>query len=518
MLMQNRGSSPQTRKRPRDTEPKQNTNRRPAKRSRKLVQQPSPAHQPRDQKRPQEVIDKNSMEAPRKRARPSLENTIVEAPADQEAAGIVRGGEIDPVGYWTKAHHWPEGYAEQRNDTMSHLFAKQKSAASLRRKRSELASIESVSDAPSSTTPSDQKPREAKSVPYQDPRYETLLATKGSFMGKPTLGITEKSQSAYLDLLSTEQTIPKDSLFADELFEETCEMIRDKNETRVIRDISQLIVPSAEILAIRGANTLKILIESVNEGWNNSMPLTGTRPQPDYSVGFKREAFTKDQLDKLSPFIGDFITGDQSYFMATYYMYFPFLTCEVKCGAAALRIAERQNAHSMTLAVRAIVELFRLVGREMELHREILAFSISHNDTSVGIYGHYPVIDGKDTMYYCHPIHKFDFTVLRGKEKWTAYKFTKGIYNTWMPAHFERLCSAIDKIPADLDFGVPPFSLNSGLSQDLGSHHLSEPTEPESLSPEPSHRSIDAAGSNTPDTSFTGQGASKRRRKKHTAG
>ena len=55
---------------------------------------------------------------------------------------------------------------------------------------------------------------------------------------------------------------------------------------------------------------------------------------------------------------GDFITGDRSFFKATYYMYFPFLTCEVKCGAAALEIADRQNAYSMTLAVRGIVELF----------------------------------------------------------------------------------------------------------------------------------------------------------------
>lgn len=64
----------------------------------------------------------------------------------------------------------------------------------------------------------------------------------------------------------------------------------------------------------------------------------------------------------MSPFIGDFITGDQSFFMPTYYMYFPFLTCEVKCGAAALDIADHQDAHSVTLAVRAIFELFRAVN------------------------------------------------------------------------------------------------------------------------------------------------------------
>ncbi|KAK3342729.1 hypothetical protein B0H65DRAFT_394031, partial [Neurospora tetraspora] len=60
------------------------------------------------------------------------------------------------------------------------------------------------------------------------------------------------------------------------------------------------------------------------------------------------------------------------------------------CGAAALDIADRQNAHSMTLAVRAIVELFRFVKREDEVNRQILAFFVSHDHQSVRIYGHYP--------------------------------------------------------------------------------------------------------------------------------
>jgi hypothetical protein len=134
-----------------------------------------------------------------------------------------------------------------------------------------------------------------------------------------------------------------------------------------------LIVPSAETLATFGAKHLETLIESVNEGWKNSIPVTKTRPQPNYSVGFRREAFTEDQLKRLEPFVGGLT--DRSFFMATYYMYFPFLTCKVKCGAAALDIADRQNAHSMTMAVRGIIKLFRLVEREKELHREILLSS-----------------------------------------------------------------------------------------------------------------------------------------------
>jgi len=493
--MQNYLSPPKTRKRPRGVEAI-GSDARPRKRLQRL----SPTKQPKDRKRPREDFDplhQASAEAPRKRAR--LRSPVVDTIVDQEAAINVGEEEIDPIDYWRLTNRWPKEYAEQSDDNMSHLLARKKSSSSLRRKQSGPAS-----DTPSSNTPSDQKPREAKSAPYQDPRYNVLLSTKGSFMDKSDLGITEKSKETYLNLLDAKQTVPSDSLFRDDIFERTCRNIQNRNETRVIRDISLLIVPSAEILTTYGAKHLGILIDSTNEGWNNSVPLTGTRPQPDCSVGFKREAFTKDQLNKLSPFIGDFIAGDQSFFMATYYMYFPFLTCEVKCGTAALDIADRQNAHSMTLAVRAIVELFRLVGREMELHREILAFSISHDHRSVRIYGHYPTINGKDTTYYRHPIHEFSFQALDGKEKWTAYKFTKNIYDIWMPAHFKRLCSVIDKLPLDIDFSVPQLPEGSGLSQDLESHHLSD--------------SVGDTGDTTPNTSFTGQGAPKRPRKRPAAG
>jgi hypothetical protein len=232
-------------------------------------------------------------------------------------------------------------------------------------------------------------------------------------------------------------------------------------------------------------------------------------------VGFKREAFTEDQLDKLSPFIGDFIAGDQSFFMATYYMYFPFLTCEVKCGAAALDVADRQNAHSMTLAVRAIVKLFRLVKREQELHQQIMAFSISHDHRSVRIYGHYPVIKGNNIVFYRHPIRTFDFTELEGKEKWSAYKFTKNVYDIWMPKHLDRIRSAVDELPSDFDFEVALPPEESGLSQDLESHNLSRSsTELESL---PVNRGSQSdtvdAGNITPDTSFTGRGGSKKPRR-----
>ncbi|PQK08282.1 hypothetical protein BB8028_0001g03600 [Beauveria bassiana] len=407
---------------------------------------------------------------------------------------------INPVVFWTREGKWPQEYFEPE---MEHLLARKKSMPSLSRKRSNSAS---------SSTPSDQRPREEKSAPYRDPRYETLLATKGSFLAKSNLDIASASKALCKAMLDTKQGAPADSLFRDDIFETTCQKIRSRNEARVIQDISRLIVPSAESLATFGAKHLDILVESVNEGWNNSVPLAGARPQPDYSVGFARESFTDDQLSKLSPFIGDFIGRDTSFFMATYYMYFPFLTCEVKCGTAALDVADRQNAHSMTLAVRAVTELFRAVKREAEVHRDILAFSVSHDHRSVRIYGHYPVIDGKDTKYYRHPIRTFDFTELDGKEKWTAYRFAKNVYDSWMPSHFKRICSAIDQLPADLDFDNPSLP-STGLSQGLESHHLSQ-SDIESIShhlEQDSQPSSAKPGRVTPNTSFTDSGPAKKR-------
>ena len=416
---------------------------------------------------------------PSKRLRTSPSSCIAEENLHQEVASDISKSSTDPLQYWIQNGRWHREYFEQdsqvREDfekgkspeeldqkgwlqehcfkepfrpmhSLHHLFARKKSSSSLRRKSSE-SNLQ---------TPSDQLPREVKSAPYKNPDYEVGLAAKGSFMSKSTLGVTDANRSLCRNLLEKEQTVPQDTLFRDDLFDETCESVQGRNEAMIIRDISPLICPSTQVLRIHRAKHLNHLYECVNEGWNSAIPFHGTRPQPDYSVGFGRSAFTDDQLKKLEPFVGDILYGSKftTFFMATSRMYFPFLTCEVKCGAAALDVADRQNAHSMTVAVRGMVELYKAVKREKELHREILAFSISHDHSSVRIYGHYPVFEGDKTTFYRHPIHKFDFTALDGLMRWTAYKLTKNVLDDYSPVLHKRICSAIDKLPANIDFDL----------------------------------------------------------------
>jgi hypothetical protein len=120
-------------------------------------------------------------------------------------------------------------------------------------------------------------------------------------MEKSDEGITSKSKALCQTILDSEQIPPAETLFRDDVFDKTCRKLHYRNEARVIQDITRLIVPFAETLATCGATHLENLIENVNEGWNESIPLVGPRPQPDYSVGFKPSAFTEDQRKRLQP-------------------------------------------------------------------------------------------------------------------------------------------------------------------------------------------------------------------------
>ena len=484
---------------------------------------------------------------PSKRLRASPSSCTAEEKLHPEVQSDISESYTDPLQYWIQKGRWRKEYFEQDSQAredfergkspedseirywlqrdwdqehcakepfrpmhgfqhLQHLFARRRSSSSLRRKNSE-SSLQ---------TSSDRLPREVKSAQYRSVEYEIGLEKKGSYMREFEDDNNTKNITALCNsLLETDQTLPQDSLFRDDLFKKTCEKIRNRNEAMVIRDIASLMVPSAQTLAIYGATRFNHLYECVNEGWNSVIPFQGTRPQPDYSVGFGRSAFTEEQLKKLEPFVGEIGSKALTYFMATTRMFFPFLTCEVKCGAAALDVADRQNAHSMTVAMKGIVELYKAVKREKELHQEILAFSISHDHSSVRIYGHYPIFEEDKTTFYRHPIDRFDFTARDGKEKWTAYKFTKAVYDTWMPIQYERICSAIDDLPSDIDFDLSQsasFSQSAPQQSDLESVRMLEEAD--------SQTSITGSQEVTPTTSFTQatERASKKPKNQRAAG
>lgn len=106
-----------------------------------------------------------------------------------------------------------------------------------------------------------------------------------------------------------------------------------------------------------------------------------------------------------------------SYFLVTGRMYFPFFAYEAKCGIGDINIIDKENAYSMSIAVRGIVKLFKLTKCKKNLYRKIIAFSILHNGKHMRIYGYYAVIKDSAAKIYRHSIKNFDFTSEKEKEK-----------------------------------------------------------------------------------------------------
>jgi hypothetical protein len=267
----------------------------------------------RKRKRPQEDETPLPSVTPQKRPRTSPPGSHIE--------NIICENTADPVTRWIEGKPWPKEYFEQES-TMNPLLKRKTSSSSLGRK----------------SETSDGSVREGKNPAAKSRLYEKTLAAASIYMGGGP-GITDASRTLCKSLLEAEQPLPPDSLFRDDRFENTCERLRNENEAKVVRDISPLLVPSVEVLCAHGKKHLESMVDHVNQKWYGCVPIVpGSVPQPDYSAGCKETIFTKDQFRKLEPFIRGW---KGTLFMATAWMYFPYLTMEVKCGNEGLNIADR---------------------------------------------------------------------------------------------------------------------------------------------------------------------------------
>lgn len=364
-------------------------------------------------------------ESPASGAAGAIDNNIL----GQGSCSSISDDRSKSILHWIKGGTWPLDYFWQEDD-MAPALGKKRSESSLRSKQSESPSVSF---------------REGKNPLVRDRLYEDTLRSVGVYMNDIGVAPLDTCKDLCQTLLSREQTTVKDSLFSDNLFEKTMTRLHNENEAMVVQDIFPLIVPRAEILYTYGADELKHLVGQINQAWYGCVPVApGPAPQPDYAVGFKDTAFTPSQCQKLQPFIEGW---KNTPFLATSRMHFPFLTCEVKCGNAALDIADRQNAHNGSVAVKQVVNLYREISREKDLHRTILAFSVSHSLTDVRIYGHYASIDGEKTSFLREPITQFNIIGGGGRDRWIAHKFVKNIYDVFVPAQLERIRTALDQLP-----------------------------------------------------------------------
>ena len=305
-----------------------------------------------------------------------------------EASKNVKQERGDPISYWAANRFWPANFAECLQEMSSNNPNK--------RQRKSDVSPNSKDD----TYRSYSQSRKAGEVPEQyTPAYESFIFTKGLDMdvlrGKEF--VSEESKKTCVSLQEITHKTIKPTVFPEEVHVKVINKCQNRNEAMVERDVTPMIVPSIKALYFGGDNYLEHVVDEVRTDWYQQCVLAGPCLRPDLSIGFSSSAFTEAEIDKLKRY-----TNVDNWTQFTGDMYFPFLMSEVKCGTQGLDAADRQNMHSCSVAVKALLKIereadrYRMEKKFKDLNREILVFSLSHDQKDVRVYGHYALVQEDD--------------------------------------------------------------------------------------------------------------------------
>ncbi|KAK5081422.1 hypothetical protein LTS08_006602 [Lithohypha guttulata] len=140
--------------------------------------------------------------------------------------------------------------------------------------------------------------------------------------------------------------------------------------------------PLSKFLSVwqRVQNQLEHVVEDIDTEWTRCKTLGGPRLKPDPALGIAASAFNEEELAKLRNY-----TAFERATLFTNNLYFPFLLSEAKSADVGISVADRQNMHSSSMAVNAIVQLCRAAdeAQVVDLSGRILVFSVSHDNERV---------------------------------------------------------------------------------------------------------------------------------------
>ena len=124
---------------------------------------------------------------------------------------------------------------------------------------------------------------------------------------------------------------------------------------------------------------------------------------------------------------------------------FHSLSAEVKAGEQGLSNADRQNIHSASITVKGVLELFKAAfgdgsKRVRDLYGQVLVFTVSHDNDSVRLYGHYATINEADELnIYRYNIAMISLSAKDGADRFVAYNFVRNVCDKFAPAHRRRI-------------------------------------------------------------------------------
>lgn len=259
--------------------------------------------------------------------------------------------------------------------------------------------------------------------------------------------VSKESKTLCISLRKKTLKTIKPSIFPEGTLRKVLNKCQNRNEALVNRDVTPMLVPPIMALYFDGASHLEHVVDEVNTDWDERCVLAGPQLRPDLAIGLFSSAFTSEEIDKLNNY-----TASDNWTRFTGEMYFPFLMCEVKCGKESLDAADRQNMHSTSVAIRAIVRIeqeadkYRLEKKMASLNGQILVFSISHDQKDARLYGHYASIHGEKWTYHRYFIRSFNLFPERD-DIFALHNFVQNLFKIHLPIHVRRLKDALAAFP-----------------------------------------------------------------------
>ena len=365
----------------------------------------------------------------------------------------------DPISYWTANHTWPDNFAELRVMSSSNSTNKR-----------QRTSDRSQSGKDGKSRSYSQSRKDGDGLQQYTISYENYILTQGldmdEFKGEKLVSLDSKVTCNDLQKLTYMAISP--TVYSKVETLEVVKLCRNRNEAMVNRDVTPLIVPPIKALYLKnGVNQFEHFTDEVSTQWHESWVLAGPRPKPDLAVGFISSAFTIAENEKLTNY-----TSIENLTRPTAELCFPFLMCEVHCGNEGLDWADRQNMHSCSVAVKALLKLEQKADQYREdkqfqsLLGKIVVYSISHDQKDARLYGHYALVEEEKWTYYRHHIRKFDIAH-EERDLLALHNFARNILITHASKLLKRLQKAIAALPisSTLSFSAGTMSLEDDSQQ-----------------------------------------------------
>lgn len=160
-----------------------------------------------------------------------------------------------------------------------------------------------------------------------------------------------------------------------------------------------------------------------------------------FITGFDKRAFAEEHMRPLSEHFHQ--SGRLAALRPSPVAYFPFFLCEVASSHESLHLAELKNTRSADTIIQALTTLFDTAGQLELLNRNIVVFSLAHNDTIARVIGHYPVIEGGIVHHRAYHLITDDISVEAGKCYRVIRHFVERLYQEWSPRYRQLIQGAL---------------------------------------------------------------------------